>query len=59
MFQSPMLRSQSCMRLPMWAGTQSMVAFASSSASRTPSTAMNQSSEIRQISGVSQRQQCG
>ena len=59
MFQSPMLRSQSSMRFPMYSGTQSTVAFSSSSFGLISSTAMNQSSERRKISGVSQRQQCG
>ena len=59
MFQSPMLRSQSSMRLPMYAGVHSTVAFASSSGCRSSSTAMNQSSVTRKMSGVSQRQQCG
>ena len=59
MFQSPMLRSQSSMRLPMYAGVHSTVAFASSSGWRSSSTAMNQSSESRKISGVWQRQQNG
>ena len=45
MFQSPMLRSQSSMRLPMYAGIHSTVAFASSSGGRSSSTEMNQSSE--------------
>ena len=59
MFQSPMLRSQSSMRLPMYAGVHSTVAFASSSGSRSSSTEISQSSVTRQMSGVSQRQQCG
>ena len=59
MFQSPMLRSQSSMRLPYCGGVHSTVWFSSSIAWRTPSTEMNQSSETRKISGVSQRQQCG
>ena len=59
MFQSPMLRSQSSIRFPMYAGTHSTVPFASIRRRRTPSTSMNQSSEMRKMSGVSQRQQCG
>ncbi len=59
MFQSPMLCSQSSMRLPMYSGTHSTFAFSSSSVGRISSTEMNQSSESRKMSGVSQRQQCG
>ena len=59
MFQSPMLRSQSSMRLPMYSGVHSTVAFASSIGWRISSTEMNQSSEMRKISGVWQRQQSG
>jgi hypothetical protein len=59
MFQSPMFTSQSSIRLPMYAGVHSTSAFAVSSAGRTSSTPMNQSSESRKISGVSQRQQWG
>ena len=59
MFQSPMFRSQSSMRLPMYAGVHSTVAFASRSGWRSSSTERNQSSEMRKMSGVSQRQQCG
>ena len=47
------------MRLPMYAGVHSTVAFASSSCCRSSSTAMSQSSVTRQMSGVSQRQQWG
>ena len=47
------------MRLPMYAGVHSTVAFASSSGCLSSSTARNQSSEIRKMSGVSQRQQWG
>ena len=47
------------MRLPMYAGVHSTVAFASSSGWRSSSTEISQSSVTRQISGVSQRQQCG
>ena len=57
MFQSPMLRSQSSIRLPMYSGVHSTVAFASSSGWRSSSTEMNQSSEMRKMSGVWQRQQ--
>jgi hypothetical protein len=59
MFQSPMLRSQSSIRLPMYSGVQATPALASSSFGRSSSTEMNQSSAMRKISGVSQRQQCG
>ena len=59
MFQSPMLRSQSAMRLPMYPGVHAMVSFAARSSGRTSSTEMIQSSATRQMSGVSQRQQCG
>ena len=59
MFQSPMLRSQSSIRLPKYAGVQSTVAFAASSLGRTSSTEMNQSSAMRKMSGVLQRQQNG
>ena len=59
MFQSPMFCSQSSMRLPMYSGTRCTVAFASSRRGRTSSTEMNQSSDSRQMSGVSHRQQCG
>jgi hypothetical protein len=52
MFQSPMFTSQSSIRLPMYSGVQSTSAFASRSCCRTSSTAMNQSSEMRKISGV-------
>ncbi len=52
-----MLRSQSSMRLPMYSGTHSTLAFSSSSFGRSSSTAMNQSSEMRKMIGVSQRQQ--
>ena len=54
-----MLRSQSSMRFPMYSGTHSTFAFSSSSFGRISSTEMNQSSESRKMSGVSQRQQCG
>ena len=47
------------MRLPMYAGVHSTVAFAASSRCRSSSTAMNQSSASRKISGVWQRQQNG
>ena len=47
------------MRLPMYAGVHSTVAFASSSGCRTSSTAMNQSSDRRKIRGVWHRQQYG
>ena len=47
------------MRLPMYAGVHSTAAFASSSFGRISSTAMNQSSETRKMSGVWQRQQNG
>ncbi len=59
MFQSPRLRSQSSIRLPKYSGVQSIVALASMSFGRSSSTAMNQSSEIRKMSGVWQRQQNG
>jgi hypothetical protein len=59
MFQSSMFRSQSSIRLPYCGGVQSTVALASSNGCRISSTRMNQSSATRQISGVSQRQQCG
>ena len=47
------------MRLPMYAGVHSTVALASRRGWRTSSTPMSQSSVTRQMSGVSQRQQCG
>ena len=47
------------MRLPMYAGVHSTVAFDVEELGRRSSTAMSQSSVTRQISGVSQRQQCG
>ncbi len=59
MFQSPMFLSQSSIRLPMYSGVHLTVAFAARSFGLISSTAMNQSSETRQMSGVSQRQQCG
>ena len=54
-----MLRSQSSMRFPMYSGTHSTLAFSSSSFGLNSSTAMNQSSAIRKMSGVSHRQQWG
>ena len=59
MFQSPMFTSQSSIRLPMYAGVHSTAAFASRIGSRSSSTEMNQSSEMRKISGVWQRQHSG
>ena len=47
------------MRLPKYAGVHSTVAFAASSLGLTSSTEMNQSSAMRKISGVLQRQQKG
>ena len=47
------------MRLPMYAGVHSTVAFGVEERCRSSSTAISQSSVTRQISGVSQRQQCG
>ena len=47
------------MRLPMYSGVHSTVAFASSNGCRSSSTEISQSSVTRQMSGVSQRQQCG
>ena len=47
------------MRLPMYAGVHSTSAFASRSGCRSSSTPMNQSSEIRKMSGVWQRQHSG
>ena len=54
-----MFISQSSIRLPMYSGVQATSAFASRSRWRTSSTAMNQSSEMRKISGVWQRQHSG
>ena len=54
-----MFRSQSSIRLPKYAGVHSTVAFAASSLGRTSSTEMNQSSAMRKMSGVLQRQQKG
>ena len=59
MFQSPMFTSQSSMRLPMYSGVHSTSALASRSGWRSSSTEMNQSSEMRKISGVWQRQHSG
>jgi hypothetical protein len=47
------------MSFPMYAGVHSTVAFASRSCGRSSSEATNQSSEIRKINGVWQRQQYG
>ena len=47
------------MRLPMYSGVQAISAFASKSGCRRSSAARNQSSVMRKMSGVSQRQQCG
>ena len=47
------------MRLPKYSGVQSTVAFAAISFGRSSSTAMNQSSAMRKMSGVWQRQQKG
>ena len=54
-----MLTSQSSMRLPMYSGVHSTVRFASRIGSRISSTEMNQSSEIRKMRGVWQRQHSG
>jgi hypothetical protein len=59
MFQSPMLRSQSSIRLPKYAGVHFTAVLASISLGRSDSTAMNQSSAMRKMSGVWQRQQNG
>ena len=59
MFQSDMFTSQSSMRLPMYSGVHSTVRFASRIGSRISSTEMNQSSLMRKISGVWQRQHSG
>jgi hypothetical protein len=43
----------------MYSGVHATVAFASSSCWRRSTTEMSQSSAMRKMSGVSQRQQCG
>ena len=59
MHQSPMLRSQSSMRLPKCEGVHSTVSLASIIGWRISSQRMNHSSTTRKISFVPQRQQCG
>jgi hypothetical protein len=59
MFQSDMFTSQSSIRLPMYSGVHSTVRLAARIGSRISSTAMNQSSEMRKISGVWHRQHSG
>ena len=54
-----MLRSQSSIRFPMYSGVHSTVAFASSICCRSTRTEMNQSSAMRKMSGVWQRQHSG
>ena len=54
-----MFTSQSSMRLPMYAGVHVTAALASRIGSRRSRTEMNQSSEMRKMSGVWQRQHSG
>ena len=54
-----MFTSQSSMRLPMYSGVQATSRFAARIGSRRSRTEMNQSSAIRKISGVWQRQHSG
>ena len=59
MFQSDMFTSQSSMRLPKYSGVQRTCALAARIGSRSSATEMNQSSAVRKISGVWQRQHSG